>query len=112
MTVHCDIWHSPDLRNDLSLATDLTSDEACATNLSVKVFCEHPPPVATNLQSHKCSGADPDISQGGTNNKPFWQKLQNCSLKNASIFFEKLHFLNLVFVLARHFQASIFFFFV
>ena len=109
MTVHCDIWHSPDLRNDLSLATDLRRNGACAINLSVKVCCEHPPPVATNLHSHKCSGADPEISQGGTNNKPFWQKLQNCSLKNASIFFEKLHFLKLVFVLARHFQASIFF---
>ena len=111
MTVHYYIWNSSDLRNDLCLATELTRNGACAINLSVKVCCEHPRPVATNWHSHKCSGADPEISQGEITNKPFWQKLQNCSLKNARKFFEKLHFLKLVSILARHFSSQYFIFF-
>ena len=84
MTVHCDIWHSPDLRNDLSLATELTRNGACAINLSVKVCCEHPPPVATNLHSHKCSGAYPNISEGGLTISRFGK---NCSLKKCKHIF-------------------------
>ena len=62
MTVHCYIWHSPDLRNDLSLATELTRNGACAINLSVKVCCEHPPSCGYEL-------AQSQVFRGGSGNQ-------------------------------------------